>query len=318
MYWSLSRLLRFAAPLLVVLAIVGYLAGHRHTSSPPANAASKTRIAYGTSVLLEYPVSWRPTAATTAPAIPGLSITGAMLLSPGGNGAQAGLLSGQIPGNGTGPLPSGLLAQLRGAPPKTEVVDLLNAQAYRYSQLSLKGYALQLYMYVIPSPGGKDAALACYASKALVAYLRQCERIVAGLTLVGRSPGDLTPEASYASRLKGLIGTLDSERLTLRNTMRAQVDGSAISRLAQALADRFATAASSLATLEAPLPAGAAQAALASAILQARGDYETLARAALGEGSIDYATAQTRVATAEAGVDTELGAFTLLGYNPAG
>jgi hypothetical protein len=317
MYWSMSRLLRFAAPLLVVLAIVGYLAGHRHTSSPPANAASKTRIAYGTSVLLEYPVSWRPTATTTAPAIPGLSISGAMLLAPGGAGAQAGLLSGQVPGNGTGPLPSGLLTQLRGAP-QTEVVDLLNAQAYRYSRLSIKGYALQLYLYVIPSPGGKDAALACYASKALVAYLRQCERIVAGLTLVGRSPGDLTPEAGYASRLKGLIGTLDSERLTLRNTMRAQVDGSAISRLAQALADRFATTASSLATLEAPLPAGAAQAALASAILQARGDYETLAHAALGEGSIGYTTAQTRVAAAEADVDTALEAFTLLGYNPAG
>jgi hypothetical protein len=317
MYLSLSRLLRFSAPLLVVLAVVGYLAGHRHASSPRANAASKTRIAYGTSVLLEYPVSWRPAATTTAPAIPGLPVTGAMLLAPSGNGAQAGLLSGQIPGNGTGPLPDGLLAQLRGAP-NTEVVDLLNAQAYRYSRLSIKGYALQLNLYVIPSPGGKDAALACYASKALAAYLRQCEQIVAGLTLVGRSPGDLTPEAGYAGRLKALIGTLDSERLTLRNTMRAQVDGSAISRLAKALADRFATAASSLAMLEAPLPAGAAQAALTSAILQARGDYDVLAQAALGEGSTGYATAQTRVVAAETAVDAALEAFTLLGYNPAG
>jgi hypothetical protein len=315
-YGSISRLLRLAAPLLAAVAIVGYLVGHSHSSATPAGAAEKTRIAYGTSVLLEYPGSWRLTDAGSAPAIPGLPVAGAMLLTPRGNGARAGLLSGQIPGGGTSPLPGGLLAQLRGTP-HTEVVDLLDAQAYRYSQLSLQSYDRILYLYVIPSPGSSNAALACYATSAESGALRQCQQIVAGLTLVGRSPSDLTPEAGYASHLKQLIDTLDKQRLTLRATMRATAAPSALRRLAATLASRFAVAAKALTVLEPPLPAGAAQAALASSMLRAQHAYDALAAAARAEDPARYAGAKARVEAAETGVDAALQTFALLGYSPS-
>ncbi len=314
MYLSIPRLLRLAAPLLVAVAIVGYLVGHRHDSATPVSAAEKTHIAYGTSVLLEYPASWGPADASSAPAIPGLPIAGAMLLAPHGSGASAGLLSGQIPGSSASPLPSGLLAQLHGSP-STEVVDLLDAQAYRYSQLSLQGYDRVLYLYVIPSPGGKDTALACYASSGESGVLRQCEQIAAGLTLVGRSPSDLTPDAGYASSLKRLIDTLDGERQKLRGDMRATAAPSALRRLATTLAERFAVTAKELTVLEPPLPAGSAQAALAGSMLRARVAYSVLASAARAEDPAGYTTAKASVEQAETAVDGALQTFALLGYS---
>jgi hypothetical protein len=317
-----SSLLRLAVPLLAAVAILGYLAGHHRASATTAGAAGKTPIAYGKSVLLEYPHSWRPVDARTAPAIPGVRITSPVLLAPGGDAASAGLLSGQIPGGGTSPLPNGLLAQLRGAP-HTEVVDLLNAQAYRYSQLSVRGYDRVLYLYVIPNldlvpnPGGSSTALACYAAAAASSYLRQCQRIVAGLTLVGHSASDLTPEAGYAGRLNQLIASLDGERLKLRARMRTRATPIALSHLASTLAERFAAAAKSLSVLEPPPAVGATQAALANSIEGARGAYEALAAAALAGSPSGYAAAQAHVAQAESGVDAALQSFALLGYSQA-
>lgn len=313
MYRTTPSLLRLAAPLLLAIAIAGFVVGHRHASTP-AGAAEKTRIAYGASVLLEYPANWQQVATRLAPVIPGLAIAGAVLLSPGGKGVRAGLLSGQIPGGRASPLPSPFLAQLHGTP-HTDVVDLLDAQAYRYSHLRLPGYHRILDLYVIPSPGAGDAVLACYASKPLAGYLNQCQKIVAGLTLVGRSPTDLTPEAGYAARLGQLVEKLDAKRLKLRASMRAGTTPTTLSNLATTLAERFAAAAKSLSVLEPPLPVGPTQVALASAIVRAHSAYETLAAAALAGSPSGYATAQASVEAAEGDVDAALQDFALLGYS---
>ena len=314
MYRTTPSLLQLAAPLLLVIAIAGFVAGHRHASSAPAGASDRTQSAYGSSVLLEYPANWRQVDTRLAPAIPGLTITGAVLLSPGGEGVRAGLLSGRIPRGESSPLPDAFLAHLHRAP-RTDVVDLLDAQAYRYSHLSLPRYNRILDLYVLPSPAGGDAALACYASKPLASYLKQCQQIVAGLTLVGRSPTDLTPEAGYAGRLGQLVEKLDRKRLELRASMRASTAPATSSRLAATLAERFAAAARSLSVLEPPPPVGPTQAALASAIVRARQAYETLSAAAPAGSSSHYATAQASVEAAEGDVDAALQDFALLGYS---
>jgi hypothetical protein len=315
-YRTTPSLPRLAAPLLLAIAIAGFVVGHRHTSATPAGAAAaKTRTVYGASVLLEYPARWQQVEAHLAPAIPGLGITSAVLLSPGGKGVRAGLISGQLPGGGASPLPSAFLAQLHSTP-HTDVVDLLDAQAYRYTNLSLPGYNRILELYVIPSPGTGDAALACYASKPLASYLQQCQQIVAGLTLVGRSPTDLTPEAGYAARLGQLVKKLDAKRLKLRAAMRVSATPATLGHLAATLAERFAAAAKSLSVLEPPLPVGPTQATLASAILSARHAYETLAAVAASSSS-DYATARASVEAAERDVDAALRNFALLGYSQA-
>jgi hypothetical protein len=199
--------------------------------------------------------------------------------------------------------------------PHTEVSDLLEAQAYRYGQVSLSGYDRTLDLYVIPNPGGDPTALACYASKGFSVYLHQCEQIVAKLTLVGQSSTDLSPSAAYAHGLGGLIKALDGQRLILRREMRRGSTPAVVGRLATVLAGRFATAAASLATLEPPLVAGPAQAALAGAMSRARDTYRALAAAATAGSVANYDAARGQVDAAEAGVDAALESFALLGYN---
>ena len=293
----------------MVVAIVGYLVGvHRGTATSVAASGDKPRIASGRNVLLEYPSSWQPVA--SAPAIPGLTIARPLVLAPGGNSREAGLLSGQLPTSGSSPLPAAFRALVRGIP-HTEVVNLANVQAYRYSRLS--GYDRTLDIYVIPTVGTSPTALVCYASAGSSGYLQQCEQIVAKVALVGQSSYELSPNTGYASQLTALIAALDRERLALRREMRTQP--TSVGALATTLADRFASAATSVAALEPPLAASAAQAALASSLVRAHDAYVALAGTAAIEGPAGYSGAERRVNEAEAGVDTALESFALLGYN---
>jgi hypothetical protein len=293
----------------VAVAIFGYLAGHRRV---PDASGETTRIASRANILLEYPSSWQQVAAVVP--IPGLSIGRPLLLAPGGNAAHAGLLSGQLSTGGPSPLPARFLALMRGIP-HVEVVDLLDGQAYRYSQLSLPGYDRILDLYVIPNAGESPTALACYASQELSTYLPGCEQIVAKLTLIGQSSTyDLTPNNAYAGRLGALIDGLNRERVALRREMRLKATPAAMGNLATALADRFAAVATSLAVLEPPLAAGPAQAALARSILGARDAYTTLAVAAAAGNHTRFAIAREQVSKAETSIDAALESFALLGY----
>ena len=299
-------------PVLVVMAIAGYLLGSHGTSAPSTSASSKapapeTRIASGSSVLLEYPAGWKPTR-TTSP-IPGLAIAHPLLLAPGGDADRAGLLSGQLLAGASSPLPASFLALVHGIP-STEILELANLQAYRYSELS--GYGRTLDVYVIPTVGSNPTALVCYAAGGFSSYLQQCEQIVAKVSLLGRhTANELSPDPAYAAQLSALIAGLDGERLKLRREMHLQPAD--VGTLATTLADRFAGAAASVAALEPPQPASAAQTALASSLMAVRGAYRALA--AVHEDPAGYADAERRVNEAETGLDSALESFALLGYN---
>lgn len=297
-------------PVLLVIAIAAYLIGNHGSSTPPpvaplAVSGKETRIASGSSVVLEYPAAWRT--AGSAPAIPGLSIAHPLLLAPGGNSAHAGLLSGQLPVGQPSPLPASLLALLHTVP-RTEVVSLENLQAYRYSNIS--GYQRALDIYVIPAVGGSWTALICYATSGYAGYLQQCEQIVAKVTLVSQTSYGLNPNAAYASQLSELIAALERERMRLRAQMPKQP--TMLASLATTLASRFAGTAASVTALEPPVPASAAQAVLASALLRARAAYTALAIAADEADALGGPEAQ--VNEAEASVDAALENFALLGY----
>jgi hypothetical protein len=308
---SRRSLPRVVIPVLLVVAIIGYLVGiHRSSTSSAPAVGGAQHVASGTSVLLEYPSSWQ--SATTPPTLPGLKIVGPLLLAPAGKSAQAGLLSGQFPAGAPSPLPASFVALVHGVP-HVEVVSLAHLQAYRFSRLS--GYQRTLDVYVIPTVGGSPTALICYAPNGSSSYLAQCERIVASVTLVGQASYNLSPSATYAGQLGALVSSLDKGRLTLRRQIRASTTASALSNLATTLADRFASAATSLTALEPPQAASAAQAALATALTEAHSAYTALATAAAAEASAGYSTAETQVSKAESAVNTALENFALLGYN---
>jgi hypothetical protein len=297
-------------PVLVVVAIVGYLLGIHRGSTPSTAVTGPLRVASGTNLLLEYPSGWQP--AASAPRLAGLTISGSHVLAPGGRSTTAGLISGQMPGGEASPLPAGFLALVHGAP-HVEVVNLAQVQAYRFSQLS--GYERTLDVYVIPTAGGTPTVLVCYASSHASSYLQQCEQIVATVALVGETSFNLSPSAGYASHLGTLVKALNKERLTLRREIRASTAPARLSSLASTLAVRFAATATALASLEAPQAASAAQAALATALMSAHAAYVTLSAAAAAEDVAAYSEAEQKVNAAEAGVHTALQSFALLGYN---
>jgi hypothetical protein len=314
---STRSLLPLAAFVLAAVAILGYMAGYRHApaTTPTVTHRETTRTVSEAGVLLEYPAGWQPAKASTT--VPGLPISHPLMLAPGGNSARAGLLAGQLPSGEPSPLPARFLALLQGTP-HTEVVNLIDGQAFRYSHVDVAGYDHALDLYVILYAGRSPTALACYAPQAATSaiYLSQCEQIVAGLTPLGQSSTyDLTPDTGYAQRLGTLIEGLNRERLTLRGDMHSHPAPAAVGKFAATLADRFAAAAASLALLEAPPVAGPMQAALANSILHARDTYRSLSEASTAPGQAGYSAALAQVNATEAGVNTALEGFALLGYS---
>ncbi|HEV2979926.1 MAG TPA: hypothetical protein VGX51_00725 [Solirubrobacteraceae bacterium] len=308
------RMLVVPAVALVLAALLGYLLGHQPARAPVrANEPTSTTSVAG--VLLQVPARWR--SAANSHEIPGLQLNGAVSFAPGGNAAAAGLVVGALPSGQPSPLPSAMLARLRGQP-TTSVVELQEAQAYRYTNLSIAGSTRAVAIYVVPSGGSQPTVLACYASPAQVAELATCQRIVAALTLVGRTQTyDLTPQPEYARQLSAAVATLDAARSSLRTQMAASTSTAHLKQVAEALAGAFAHAAGTLSGLETTLANGAAQSALSGAMLQAHSAYTALAKAA-GRNEVGaYGAARGQVEAAESAVNGALQAYSLLGYRSA-
>jgi hypothetical protein len=295
----------------VAAAVIGYLAGHGQ-ARPKAREQALTASVAG--VILAVPQDWQQ--GGNAPPIPGFSLQHQIVLAPDGEVAKAGLVAGELAENETGPLPKGLLASTRGLP-ASDVVNLLEVQAYRYTKFNLPGYGRELTVYVVPNPGGAPTALACYADPSVAAYMRTCQHVADTLTLSNRTQSyDLTPQATYASGLSTAIAALERVRVALRRSMSPRSSPETVAARATRLAGAFAAAGSSLAALEPSLVTGPAQAALARAIQRAQAAYTALASAAQTGDEAGFLAAREEVARAESAVDEALEGFALLGYRP--
>jgi len=308
MYGSNVSLPSIAAVALVIAAILGYVAGVEAEGTP----ARKAPPALATSVLLEYPSSWRRAGA--APEIPGLTVAHPSVFAPYGDSANTGLVSGKLPAGEPSPLPAGFLAGLR-APLDSAVVNFAEAQAYRYSRLSVAGFAPALTAYVLPGLGGGPTVLLCYASAAAAASMATCERIVSTLRLVGQAQSyNLTPDPGYAGQIRALLDGLERQRVALRAAMQHTATPATVATTASALAQRFGDAADALSHLEPPLVAGQAQLALSAALTRAGEAYAALATAAQAASLPAYGTARAGVEAAEGDIDRALADFAALAY----
>jgi hypothetical protein len=308
---------RAVHPLIVVAllfaAVFGYLAGtHRVSSSSGQVPTGPAQVATGAGLLLEYPTSWQRASATKS--IPGLELTQAITLSPRGE-ESSGLLSGMLRAGGPAPLPASFLERLS-ATPHPEVVSLVSAQAYRYSDISLPGYTGVFDLYAIPSGTG-TRLIACFAPKHATAAGEACERIVANVTLTGTAPLTLTPSATYAGALAPAVSALDRARLAARRQLGESASASAVVAPARSLAARYEGAAGTVSKLEAPAPAAAAQVELSQSLSAASKAYVELAVAAETEGVSAYDAARARVSGAESNVDSALESLVLVGYGQA-
>ncbi len=300
-------------PAFIVVAIVGYLVGH--SGGKGGSGGERRETAKAVNVLIEYPRGWRRVSGASP--VPGLALTQQQLLAPGGESSVAGLVVGSLPASEAGPLPASFLEHVR-RQPQTTIVDLVELQAYRYAQLSVRGFDGALLLFVVPNPAAQSTVLACYARSAADAYMRACEQTVASVTIAGQPQNiALTPDPAYASAISATIATLDRLRVTLTRELRPQASATNAEQLARRLAAGYAAAHATLAQLEPSAATQRVQAALSGALAQAQSGYTALAAAAAERSASAYAAAQGRIATAETAVDRGLENLVLLGYSGA-
>ncbi len=299
-------------PVLIAVAIVGFVAGH---SSGGGGGSSAPPTAKGPEVALSYPQGWR--AGARAPSIPDLGITHVTAIAPSGDAAEAGLLLGALPAGQLAPLPSAFLARLPHLP-APEIVNLLETQAYKYGALKVSGFAPVLTLFVMPNPGGMPKVFACYATPAVAEAMAACEASIATVKVVGEpQPYQLTPEPKYAAKISAAIGVLDRLRSQLKGKLHPDVTVTRAKQLASSLASGFAAAAAALGQLQPAPAAEPVQDALSDAVERAHAGYIALGEAIGDRDASGYVAAQKRVTKAEADVDAALGSFVLLGYDVA-
>jgi hypothetical protein len=296
-------------PVLIAIAILGYVAGH----SSGKGASRQGPAQKGADVALGYPAGWRM--AETAPGIPQLSVANVVVLGPNGDARRAGLMLGSLPSGELAPLPKRFVATLHSVP-TPQIVNLVETQAYRYSQLSVPGYDKRLTLFVIPNPGKRPKLFACYAAPGRSAEMRECEASLATASSFGQPQAyELAPEPRYARAIRATVSTLDALRAALKRELSPDVTASSARRLATELAEGFATAAAALDRLHPSVVAEPVHGALADAARRAHDGYVALATA-IGERDVTrYRAAQKAVTRAEADVDAALGSFLLLGYS---
>jgi hypothetical protein len=299
-------------PVFLAVAILGYLLGRAHSESPPAEG---TRMTLGVHVVIERPPAWL--AARQAPGIQNLPMTEIQAIAPNGHASEAGLLVGTLPAADLAPLPQPFVEGLSRLP-ETKIVNLVEAQAYRYANVTVPGSDRALTLFVIPDPGGDPTGLACYAPSVGSPFMHVCESAVASVTVQAQSRTyELTPEASYANRISSSISALDRLRVALKRRLRGEVTAGQAQQLATALAAGFGEMSATLSGLEPTSSAQRAQAALSAAAVDARSGYTALAAAAGEQDVPAYVAAQKQIAKAEAGVNRALESFALLGYSSA-
>ena len=306
-----------AVLLLITVAIVGYLYGHGHSTAAPVE---RTREASNAVTVITYDsaTGWRP--ASSAPTIPGLAIGQPLVLGPGGGAKRAGLVVGQLMDSEFGPVPPQLLAALR-QPPQTDVVDLLNTQAYRYSGLSLTGSGLRLTLYTIPSSASTTMAVVCYDDSADSRYLPDCEHLAGTLTIATGSPQAevrtyqaLSPQLAFGRQISAIVARVDALLASQRPRLGQRTSSAEAATVARRIADGLAGAAASLTAVRPPPAAARAQGSLSESLTRAGEAYSALAAAAGGENTSEFRAALTQVYSAEAALSGALKNFGLLAY----
>ena len=162
---------------------------------------------------------WLP--ASAAPTIPGLVGGPAARAGPGWQRRTRGPRRREDARQRIRPVPPQFLTALR-EPPDTEVVDLLNTQAYRYSGLGVASSGLALTLYTIPTSATSTTAIVCYAQRRVLersAGVRTARRHAhdrddqpagrsADLSVADPPAGLRTQISAIASRVNALLGTL--------------------------------------------------------------------------------------------------------------
>jgi serine/threonine protein kinase len=301
--------------ILLVLAaaavVLGFLLGNSGTGgSSPSFANSAT----AGPIQLRYPSGWQ--LGGSLPALPGTSFGNQVVLdrSPGAEGLTAGTVA--TAGGPTLLAPS-FRARLAGALPPPAAVRLGTVEAYRYSDLQVRGLAGTVTVYAAPTSAGV-VTIACLSSSAAAgSFLTDCGQVAATLRLLGVTAYPLGPSAVYGHQLSLAFDRLRAATtgplaaLHAANTPRAQAAA------ARQVARAYAAAAQSLSGANVSPQLRDAQSAIVGALTHLAAAYSQAAAAAQSGSTAAYNRAGQAIGTASAALGASLRALDGLGYTVA-
>lgn len=302
-----TRIWGIGALAIVGLAVAGFVGGS-HTASDTQKTVvdpSQRDVKAG-SLAVAAPVSWKK---ASAPSLPGLTLRRDLSVAPS---AAGGLTAGTVKRSYPTFLPASFRKAIGSrAVQRRQLVKIGGLSAYRYSNVTPRGYDGSMTVYAIPQSKSEWLA-ACWGASG--APPKQCEDVAASLSVAGAKDYELTPSPSYAANVRGAVSTLNSARkrdlaaLSKASTQKAQ--GTAANQVAagySTLARRLAAAG--------PTPyAAPANAKIVAAARSTQRAYAVLATAAAAGNRGRYDAARTLVRKREAQLRAALSQLARLGY----
>ena len=263
------------------------------------------------SVSLTAPANWSK--ASSAPAVPGLSLSDEVAVVQGRRG-NAGVVAGRVPSPDSSLLPASFTRRLPDTLKRDDTVRLGRYEAYRYTGLTPKGTSLNVIAYAFPTTSG-SVAVACYSQGSPPAgFLSRCDRVASTLRVNGIQALSLGPSANYASAIAGSLRSLSTDRTRLANRLRGAHTQGGESTTAYQLAAAYTTAAKAIKKVSPPPDATAVQASLVSALQQVAAAYGHMGAAAAARDRGQWNYWRGQIQRGEKAVAQALAGLKPLGY----
>ena len=284
----------------IAAAVGGFVAGSGGSSE--AEVPENNSSASAGALTVTHPDTWQR--AQTSVKVPGYSLDDQISLTPK-SGAQGGTLAAGMAGNAGNSLllPDAFVKAIGGGGnPSPEPVKLGDLQAYRYTDLQVKGSQNPVTVYATPTTDGV-ATVTC--SSPDDAFVQECERVASTLTLSGAEAFELGVPQDYADGLSAALEKLESQRSAALDKLK-----DAKTPAAQASAARQAAAAYEGATKshpkDVPPQVEEADRAILAALRDGQKGYETVAAGASAGNKSRYAAGERQVKKADAALEKAL------------
>jgi serine/threonine protein kinase len=300
----------------VLAAVIGFVIGGSGGSAKSGAGGGPTKAASNADVAAKFPDGYAK--ASSAPKIPGMTLTDPVAMAPKGAKGDQSVVVGQVKqgANNSTLLPAGFLQALglgAGEVPPRSAVKLAsgNLQAYRYENLRPHGLAKPVTIFTTPTSEGV-ATVACVDPTA------DCEAIANTLKLNAGTAFPVGPNKDYAASLGKTLGGLDKKVSSARSSLQKAKTPAAQAAAASTIASAYTAASKSLGGLKVSPADASVNTLLASSLKQTGSAYAGLAAAAKSRNKARYAKAGKAVQSAEQGVTGALRGVQAAGYKISG
>jgi protein kinase-like protein len=296
------RAILLAAVVLVALALGGGAVGRVTAggSDPLLGTATAGPLS------LTFPAGdWQP--ADSAPALPGLPLTGEVALASRRPDAPGTVVAGLAPtAEGRGLLPATLQRELTAAAP-ARVMRAGTLRGIDYPSLPAGRIPDQLSLFLVPTTRG-TVAVACLWPKVMTpgTHAPGCDAVTATFRLHGLQALPLGSTGAYGRAASSALTLLDGERLAGRRQLAAATTPVEQARAAAVLHAAFAQAAAQVAQITPSPTDRPAHAALVAALDRAASAYRALGAAARTHDAHAYAAAARAADASERAVDSAI------------